>query len=224
MGSMRTAKHINGTVCLGLVLAAAAVGGAGQLWVLGVPWSFQGSRVGELVAVSLEAAVVEEVLFRGLVLFGLLEAAGRFGWRHPAAAALWGSSLLFGVLHMLPAPGVGMPEVSGIVAAQALLKVAQATAFGLVAGALVLESPRRAAAGWRRWLSLGAPLALHFAFDLLYWAPSLLAGIPLPDTYLTGRPVDLVVLGATTLLLSLAFAALRWSHPVSRTRSFKKFQ
>ena len=51
---------------LGWVLAAALAGGVALGWVSGASNPWQLSRWGDLLALALEAAVVEELLFRGL--------------------------------------------------------------------------------------------------------------------------------------------------------------
>lgn len=171
-------------------------------------------RVLEAVWLSLETGVVEEVLFRGVVLWGLVAWWGRKGER----CAVVVSALLFGMLHLIPegplvpvssweaAGGLAGEEAAGLVlGAQGALKVVQATLFGLLMGRLTVTSPWFAAAGWARARCLAMPVALHVAFDFLYCGIPLLSGIMLPDTYLTGSPGDLVVLLVTIPLLAGAY-------------------
>ena len=177
------------------------------------------------LVVSLEAAVGEELLFRGPLLWGL---AAMIPWlarkNMPLARALvrrWGphgaavfavavSALLFGIAHLLPSPETPLPALSPAVAVQAILKVVEGTAFGSLMGSLVVNSRWFAARDGAILRSLGFPMLLHAAFDLLYFAPTLGLGLPLPDTYLTGNVLDELGMAASTLLLILAvFVAAR---------------
>lgn len=187
--------------------------------------SFSLAGLGAALVVSLEAAVGEELLFRGPLLWGL---AAMIPWlarkNMPLARALvrrWGphgaavfavavSALLFGIAHLLPSPETPLPALSPAVAVQAMLKVVEGTAFGYLMGSLVANSRWFAALDGALLRSLGFPILLHAAFDLLYFAPSLSLGFPLPDTYLTGNALDELGMVASTLLLILAvFVAAR---------------
>lgn len=189
-----------------LVLLAGAVGGLGQWWAVGASTVLHPGGLCELLAASWEAAVVEEVLFRGVLLWTCLDWARRRGsaaW--PAVAA---SSLVFGLFHLLPAgPLVAEGANFGIVLAQGVLKVTQATLFGMVMGMLVVCSAFDRCPFPRRALSLIAPLLVHGAFDLLFLGPLLLTGGALPSTYLTGNAAELVPLAATAILLAGAAKA-----------------
>ena len=76
-----------------LVLLAGVVGGLGQWWADGGSQAVQLARCGALLAEAWEAAAVEEVLFRGVLLWGcssfvaptarVLSRSGRFPWWHP---------------------------------------------------------------------------------------------------------------------------------------------
>lgn len=196
-----------------LVLLAAVVGGMGQGWAEGgsTVWGF--SRLGELVAAALEAGLVEEVLFRGVLLWGCLSWARSFSRReiecalfqNPVCFAMVASSLVFGFFHLLPdGPLMQSGADIGVATVQALLKVAQSSLFGLVMAMLVLRSPFDRLPQPRRSFALAMPIAFHSLFDLLYWGPLLLAGGALPSTYLTGEVAELVPLAAVTALLALA--------------------
>lgn len=206
---------------LSLVLLAGVVGGFGQWWADGASGTVQLARCGALLAEAWEAALVEEVLFRGALLWACLSWAIRCNKRHlkraagadcatdhriaPASTcfAIVVSSLVFGLMHLLPN---GSLIASGadtvVVIAQAILKVAQSTLFGAVMALLVVRSPYGMRPFPRRVLSLVAPVIVHGIFDLLFWGPLLLTGGALPSTYLTGNAAELLPLVATTILLA----------------------
>lgn len=173
-------------------------------------------RLGVLVGASAEAALVEEVLFRGLLLVLCLHVARERGAKRPAFAAAMGSSFVFGLLHVATSP---LPvDVSGLVLGQAALKVIQGTSFGVLMAMLTMRSPRFWQPGLRRYLALGAPIAAHFIFDVAYLAPAVMATGALPSTYLTGNLQDLPLLLVTTVLLFAAAVPcvralmLGWPH------------
>ena len=142
--------------------------------------SFSLAGLGAALVVSLEAAVGEELLFRGPLLWGL---AAMIPWlarkNMPLARALvrrWGphgaavfavavSALLFGIAHLLPSPETPLPALSPAVAVQAMLKVVEGTAFGSLMGSLVVNSRWFAARDGAILRSLGFPMLLHAAFD-----------------------------------------------------------
>lgn len=186
-----------------LVLLAGAVGGLGQWWADGTAGSLQWSRVGEWLGEAWEAAVVEEVIFRGILLWACLSWARRFD--DPSRFAVAASSLAFGLMHLLPGGPLVAPEADmGIVVVQGLLKVTQATLFGAIMARLVVRSPFDSCAFPRRALALVAPVIVHGLFDLLFMGPLLLTGGALPSTYLTGNMADFLPLVVTTVLLAWA--------------------
>ena len=201
-----------------LVLLAGLVGGVGTMVSAGVLWSASPEGIGNAMAVALETSVVEEVLFRGVVLWGLIAWWGR-GLTKQAVTkhAVIASAVLFGVLHLAPdgplvsegawaaAEATGAPWL--ILAGQAVLKAVQATLFGVIMARFVVRSPWFQEAGWQRARSLLVPLVIHFAFDMLYLGIPLCAGLSLPDSYLTGSVGDMTTLALTTLLLALALKA-----------------
>lgn len=224
---------------IALVLLAGALGGLGQWWAAGSSLGAQPARVGELLATAWEAALVEEVLFRGVLLWACLAWARRWNKRHlkgaasagseagfliaadPTRVAIVVSSLAFGLLHLLPAGPLIAPGASlAVVVAQAILKVAQAALFGVVMALLVVRSPYAWADLPLRLLALVAPVIIHGFFDLLFLGPLLLTGGVLPSTYLTGNVADLLPLAVTTILLAgavkLSFGV--WS-PAEKRRS-----
>lgn len=187
-----------------LVLLAGLIGGLGAVAAAGL---FPGALFSQLPQAFLpvlwdavETSVVEEVLFRGVLLWGLVSWYGRSHIRRAVVA----TALVFGVLHLAPFDAF---QLAPVLVIQALLKVAQAALFGLLMGWLVVRSPWFSASGWQRARCLAVPIAIHFAFDLLYLGIPLLSGLPTPETYLTGSLSDTILLLITTLLLVAAFAS-----------------
>lgn len=208
-----------------LVLLAGVVGGLGQWWADGGSQAVQLARCGALLAEAWEAAVVEEVLFRGVLLWACLSWARRRNEAYPRRAprahrhrfaglravvdpvgfAVMASSLIFGLAHLFPEGSLMAPGTDiGVAAIQGFLKVTQSTLFGAVMALLVVRSPYGSRPFPQRALSLMAPVIVHGLFDLLFWGPLLLTGGVLPSTYLTGNPADLVPLVITTVLLAWA--------------------
>ena len=208
-----------------LVLLAGVVGGLGQWWADGGSQAVQLARCGALLAEAWEAAVVEEVLFRGVLLWACLSWARRRNEAYPRRAprahrhrfaglravvdpvgfAGMASSLIFGLAHLFPEGSLMAPGADiGVAAIQGVLKVTQSTLFGAVMALLVVRSPYGSRPFPQRALSLMAPVIVHGLFDLLFWGPLLLTGGVLPSTYLTGNPADLVPLVITTVLLAWA--------------------
>ena len=208
-----------------LVLLAGVVGGLGQWWADGGSQAVQLARCGALLAEAWEAAVVEEVLFRGVLLWACLSWARRRNEAYPRRAprahrhrfaglravvdpvgfAVMASSLIFGLAHLFPEGSLMAPGADiGVAAIQGVFKVTQSTLFGAVMALLVVRSPYGSRPFPQRALSLMAPVIVHGFFDLLFWGPFLLTGGVLPSTYLTGNPADLVPLVITTVLLAWA--------------------
>lgn len=208
-----------------LVLLAGVVGGLGQWWADGGSQVVQLARWGALLAEAWEAAVVEEVLFRGVLLWACLSWTRRRNEAYPRRAprahrhrfaglravvdpvgfAVMASSLIFGLAHLFPEGSLMAPGADiGVAAIQGVLKVTQSTLFGAVMALLVVRSPYGSRPFPQRALSLLAPVIVHGLFDLLFWGPLLLTGGVLPSTYLTGNPADLVPLVITTVLLAWA--------------------
>lgn len=210
-------------LALALVLLAGVAGGFGQWWADGASGTVQLAHFGALLAEAWEAAVVEEVLFRGVLLWACLSWARRWNEAYPKRAprahrfaglcavvdpagfAVMASSFIFGLAHLFPEGSLMAPGADiGVAAIQGVLKVAQAMLFGAVMALLVVRSPYGSRPLPQRALSLMAPVIVHGLFDLLFWAPLLLTGGVLPSTYLTGSVADLVPLVITTVLLAWA--------------------
>ena len=159
------------------------VGGLGERFVKGLP---------SLVLEAVLTGVVEELLFRGIVLFALLWGLGAvLGRRGFVAQAVWAQAVLFGVLHVsgelgpqLAAQLASQPwEWGAVVCAQALLKVLQGTLFGVCMAALLLARG-----------SLFLPAFVHLVFDMIYFAPFVALHGAFPSLYLTGSVAELVPL------------------------------
>lgn len=120
----------------------------------------------------------------------------------PYSAAVF-SGLLFGVVHIFSgAPSFDGAGLFGILlmAAQGLAKAVQAGMFGYVMAAFMLRSG-----------SVFGPMVVHFLFDLLYFAPIVLATGSLPTAYMTGSLFDLLLLAVTIAALVPAMrAASSW--------------
>lgn len=147
-----------------------------------------------LIFTSILAAVVEELVFRGLLLRALLR------WLSERKAIL-ATSAIFALLHMLP---VGMSAEAAGGAALAvlslLLKGAQAFAFGAIMAAIVLRDG-----------NLPIVMALHALFDVIYFAVPVLATGSFPDTYVAASPEQLLPAVLSTLvLLPPAIQGLWW--------------
>ena len=109
------------------------------------------------------------------------------------------SAVLFGALHVSLGEVASAVDAADLVAvAQAACKPVQAALFGLFMAAMYF--------GTRNLWTL---VAVHAAFNFLYAGPQLLAG-NLQQTYVTGNPIDFVLLAVSTvLLLPAAHAAFR---------------
>lgn len=120
-----------------------------------------------LVRIPLGTALLEEVAFRG-VLYAML--ARRYGVR----AAVLGSSLLFGLWHVLPSLGLrdGNAAVGSLFGAgpEAAVAAVAAAVAGTAAAGLVFCEVRRRSGG------LLAPFALHWALNSVTLAAAWVLG------------------------------------------------
>ncbi len=138
------------------------------------------------------AGVAEEAIFRG-VLFPLFARGFAAETDASPRRALWKAAFLqaaiFALLHL---SGVGSVDLTGLVALQAVAKVAGAFAFGLCMAALYV-----------RTRNLVVPIFVHGAYDLLSVLPrEALRGATV--TYLTGTAPDAVVLVGAAIALGIA--------------------
>lgn len=144
-----------------------------------------------------------------------------------ALVAVVGSAMVFAVLHIVPAAGepwswemVLEAEVAsesrGVVgvAVAAGLKVMQALLFGIAMAGLRLASLSRTrcsgasasgamegVANLVRLDGLAVPVGVHFGFDLLYFAPVVLATGAFPLTYISTTPAEWAPAVASTVVL-----------------------
>lgn len=144
-------------------------------------------------------ALFEEMLFRGIVIPCVVAKTNQ------AAFAIRASALLFAAAHLelsfppaAPAPDAFLHASSWVLAGQFVLKPVQAALFGFCMGSLYCSTR-----------SLRLPIVVHFLFDLLYFAPSLLSTGAFPSTYTSGNLFDLVLLLVSVLFLGAAALLLR---------------
>ncbi len=169
--------------------------------------------VGALICAA--TGVFEEALFRGLlvtclynqliILNGDIVEENADGSRKtipPMAFAALMGSVLFALLHVVGSPPIAVEgELAGfIVVTQIALKLLQAGMFGFCMTALMVRTG-----------SVWLPVIAHTAFDLLYFAPALIAKGALPATRVTGNCGDLVVLAlSTAVLVPLCLKSRQW--------------
>lgn len=149
------------------------------------------------VATCAFTALFEEMLFRGVVIPCVVAKTNR------TTFAVWAGALLFAAAHLelsfpftASASAALLQASTWISLGQFVLKPIQAALFGFCMGFLYCSTR-----------SLSLPIAVHFLFDLLYFAPSLLAIGAFPSTYMSGNLFDLVLLSVSVFFL--AAAALR---------------
>lgn len=144
-----------------------------------------------------------------------------------ALVAVVGSAMVFAALHIVPAAGEPWPwemaleaevasESRGVVgvAVAAGLKVMQALLFGIAMAGLRLVSLSRTrcsgasasgamegVANLVRLDGLAVPVGVHFGFDLLYFAPVVLATGAFPLTYISTTPAEWAPAVASTVVL-----------------------
>ncbi len=144
-----------------------------------------------------------------------------------ALVAVVGSAMVFAVLHIVPAAGEPWSwemaleaevasESRGVVgvAVAAGLKVMQALLFGIAMAGLRLASLSRTrcsgasasgamegVANLVRLDGLAVPVGVHFGFDLLYFAPVVLATGAFPLTYISTTPAEWAPAVASTVVL-----------------------
>lgn len=152
------------------------------------------ARFAAVAAICFLTGVYEEGVFRAIAIDALLPAFAKS--RRGVLCAALASSILFGTLHVSAADAAAAD--GAVTWAQLALKPLQAGLFGFFMAALYVRTRSL-------WTVAGA----HGLFNLLYTGPDLVWG-GLSSSYVTGDPVDLALLAATTLLLALpAVAAAR---------------
>lgn len=145
-----------------------------------------------LVGTCVLVAVVEELVFRGLLLRAVRRACG-------PKTTIVVTAAVFAALHGLPIGIEGDPAAE-LVAASLALKFLEAFAFGIVLAAMLFRGG-----------TLPLVIALHAAFDIIYFAGPVLVGGDFPATYVVTTPAGFAPLAAATLILAIpAIRALRF--------------
>ena len=152
-------------------------------------------RARTLILVSILTAIVEELIFRGLLLRALLKKLSEF-------KTILITSAIFAVLHMIPigATEIDLSDPDGkniliLASISLLLKGMQAFVFGMVMAKIVMRDG-----------SLPIVMALHALFDAIYFAIPVLSTGNFPETYLAASPDQLLALAFSTLILVPAMA------------------
>lgn len=147
----------------------------------------------QLVLSCLITAVVEELVFRGLLstLF-----ARRFQGPRGLVCAAAASALVFALLHVASDAVRNAGDVRLLL--QAALKLAQTGLFGFLMACLFLKARAKGSSFAR---ALTFPVLIHWVFDLIYFGPVYVSTGAFPDTYLTGLPGDTALLLITSLLM-----------------------
>lgn len=167
-------------------LSAAAIGFAcnqGASCFMGEAAEPAGASLCLLVGVSALTALVEEVVFRGLLLRWLARIRSM-------QVAILATSILFALLHAIP---FGVDAVAAdpvIIVLSLCLKALQAFAFGIVMAGIVTRGG-----------GLAGAVAAHALFDVLYFMPDVLLTGSFPTTYAVSQPEGLAVLAIGTALL-----------------------
>lgn len=145
-----------------------------------------------LVGTCVLVAVVEELVFRSLLLRAVRRVCG-------PKATIVATAVVFAALHGLPIGIEGDPAAE-LVAASLTLKFLEALAFGIVLAAMLFRGG-----------TLPLVIALHAVFDIIYFAGPVLIGSDFPATYAATTPAGFASLAAATLILAIpAACALRF--------------
>lgn len=181
-----TASDALGAAGAAGMLEADATSTAGALGVDACPrWLY-------LVGTCVLVAVVEELVFRGLLLRAVRRACG-------PKTTIVVTAAVFASLHGLPIGIEGDPAAE-LVAASLALKFLEALAFGIVLAAMLFRGG-----------TLPLVIALHAVFDIIYFAGPVLVGGDFPVTYVATTPASFASLAAATLILAIpAVRALRF--------------
>lgn len=145
-----------------------------------------------LVGTCVLVAVVEELVFRSLLLRAVRRVCG-------PKATIVATAVVFAALHGLPIGIEGDPAAE-LVAASLTLKFLEALAFGIVLAAMLFRGG-----------TLPLVIALHAVFDIIYFAGPVLIGGDFPASYVVTAPAGFASLAAATLILAIpAACALRF--------------
>ena len=146
-----------------------------------------------LAGASLLTALVEELVFRGLLLRAVLRVC------KPKATILI-TAAVFAALHAIPV-GIQNTPALGYIVASLSLKFLQALAFGVILAAILFCGG-----------NLPGVIALHAVFDCIYFAGSVLTTGDFPATYATTNFASIGALAASTIIMA-APAALAFRFP-----------
>lgn len=155
---------------------------AGQAWLT-------------LIGTSLLVALVEETIFRGILLRALLRIL------KPRAVILI-TAAIFAILHAIPV-GIDTSQTTDatMVIASLSLKAIQAFAFGILMAAIIFCRAHL----WRA-------IAIHAVFDIIYFAGPVLTTGEFPATYIATSPTAIIALAVSTVILAIP-AALAFRFP-----------
>ena len=148
-----------------------------------------------IVGDSAVTAVVEELVFRGLLLYGLVWAFRAIDRSAPSASAVFRAAVLqavaFALAHVLGLD-ISLEASSPVAALQFFAKFAQAFLFAVCMAYLLLKTA-----------NLIFPILVHFAFNSVYFAPTVLMSGSFPETYLTGSLFDLSIVLISAVILGI---------------------
>lgn len=194
IGQDRRRWRVGAAVCV----MAAAVAAAVLSLADGAAPAAAGPALGDagrwlnLLGTCLLTALVEELVFRGLLLRAVVRVCT------PRATILITAGI-FAAFHGLPIGIEGTPDLA-LVVASLLLKCLEALAFGIVLAAILFCGG-----------TLPGVIALHTAFDIVYFADPVLATGDFPATYVVTDPAGFAALAAAALLLAIpALRAMRF--------------
>ena len=145
--------------------------------------------------------IAEEVVFRGVLLNGILAVTGRSHRGTMAAVAI--VSLMFGFAHVDPSKDFATP----FMAIQAALKMVQTGLFSVILCSVVLRTHR-----------LGGAALFHGLSDFLLMIP----GIVLAGEQLTTNYVNTGEEGMTTLVMYLAIIAFYLPFAIKAIRGMPR--
>ncbi len=139
-------------------------------------------RIGTLLGISVLTALVEEIIFRGILLRALLKTCS------PTAVVLITAGA-FALLHAIPFGMPGNPDVL-LMTTSLLVKFLQALAFGIIMAGLVMRGG-----------NLLIAIATHACFDAVFFAIPVLSTGAFPSIYIANTLVELVPLILGTLCM-----------------------
>lgn len=176
----------------------------------GFPARVSASLLLYAVATCAFTALFEEMLFRAVVIPCMIAKTNQMAFAIEAGALLFAAAHVELAFPFAASASAALLQASTWISlGQFVLKPIQAALFGFCTGFLYCST----------W-SLKLPVFVHFLFDLLYFAPSLLATGAFPSTYTSGNLLDLVLLSVSVLFL--ASAALRLPRGKTRREEIER--